>query len=106
MVLADETSYINYIKPLVLAQELAIPHVLSVIDATSHFAYKIHPERMVPSLKDKDPMTGEQINVFEGTACLQYLADRFDVNGNWTGRTAAERGAVYTWTAYQTAGIG
>lgn len=106
MVLADETSYINYIKPLVLAQELGIPHVLSVIDTTSHFAYKIHPERMVPALKDKDPVTGEQINVFEGTACLQYLADRFDVNGNWTGRTAAERGAVYTWTAYQTAGIG
>jgi gliotoxin/aspirochlorine biosynthesis glutathione S-transferase len=91
---------------LILAQELGFPHVLSVIDTKSQWAYKIHPERMVPSLKDKDPTTGEQINVFEGTACVQYLADRFDVNGDWSGRTAAERAAVYTWTAYQTAGLG
>ncbi|KAI1958157.1 hypothetical protein LOZ58_005272 [Ophidiomyces ophidiicola] len=103
---ADETSYINYIKPLILAQELGFPHVISVIDTTSQAAYKIHPERMVPSLKDKDSQTGEQINVFEGTACLQYLADRFDIDGEWSGRTAAERAAVFTWTAYQTAGIG
>ncbi|CAF9933829.1 MAG: hypothetical protein ALECFALPRED_005765 [Alectoria fallacina] len=88
---ADETSYINYIKPLILAAELDLPHVLS---------------RMVPSLKDKDPVTGEEIIVFEGTACLQYLADRFDTEGVWTGKTAFEKGNVYAWTAYQTAGIG
>lgn len=61
---------------------------------------------MVPALKDLDSQTGEQINVFEGTACLQYLADRFDADGVWSGSTAAERAAVMTWTAYQTAGIG
>ncbi|KAL6808072.1 glutathione S-transferase [Trichoderma camerunense] len=103
---ADETSYINYIKPLILAQELNIPHVISLIDTTSQWAYQIHPERMVPALKDLDSQTGEQINVFEGTACLQYLADRFDADGVWSGSTAAERAAVMTWTAYQTAGIG
>ncbi|RHZ55553.1 glutathione S-transferase family protein [Aspergillus thermomutatus] len=103
---ADETSYINYIKPLILAKELQIPHVLALIDTTSQWAYKIHPERMVPALKDQDPETGEQINVFEGTACLQYLADRYDAEGAWKGRTAAERAAVFTWVAYQTAGIG
>lgn len=102
---ADQTSYINYIKTLMVAQELGFPHVVSVIDTTSQWAYSIHPERMVPALKDKDPKTGEQINVFEGTACLQYLADRFDVDGVWSGKTAAERAAVFTWTAYQTAGI-
>lgn len=103
---ADETSYINYIKPLILAQELAIPHVISLIDTTSQWAYKIHPERMVPALRDVDPETGETFHVFEGTACLQYMADRFDTDGEWAGRTAAERGAVFTWVAYQTAGIG
>ena len=104
--LADETSYINYIKPLILAQELAIPHVISLIDTTSQWAYKIHPERMVPALRDVDPESGEAFHVFEGTACLQYLADRFDKHGEWAGRTASERGAVFTWVAYQTAGIG
>ncbi|CAD6565531.1 MAG: hypothetical protein ASARMPRED_007311 [Alectoria sarmentosa] len=103
---ADETSYINYIKPLILAAELDLPHVLSVIDTKDQWFYQIHPERMVPSLKDKDPVTGEEIIVFEGTACLQYLADRFDTEGVWTGKTAFEKGNVYAWTAYQTAGIG
>ncbi|KAJ5433653.1 uncharacterized protein N7458_012809 [Penicillium daleae] len=101
---ADETSYIIYIKPLILAQKLAIPHVISLVDTTSQWAYKIHPERMVPALVD--PESGEAFRVFEGTACLQYLADRFDTHGEWAGRTAAERGAVFTWVAYQTAGIG
>jgi glutathione S-transferase len=68
-------------------------------------AYQICPERMVPSLKDKDRETGERINVFDGTVCLQYLADRFDVHGERSGYTAAERGAVFTWVAYQTVGI-
>ena len=60
---------------------------------------------MVPSLKDQDPGTNEEVIVFESTACLQYLADRFD-DGTWTGRNAAERGLVLSWTAYQTAALG
>ncbi|GAB1216603.1 hypothetical protein ATERTT37_005819 [Aspergillus terreus] len=102
---SDETSYINYIKPLILAHELEIPHVLSVIDTKDEWFYRIHPERMVPSLKDQDPETKAEVIVFESTACLQYLADRFD-DGTWTGRNAAERGSVLSWTAYQTAALG
>jgi glutathione S-transferase len=103
---ADETSYINCMKPLILAEELQCPHVLSVIDTKTDWAYKIHPERMVPALRDQDPVTGQTIRVFEGTACLYYLADRFDTDGDWLGRTAFERAEVHTWTAYQTAGLG
>lgn len=103
---ADQTSYINYIKPLMLAEELQFPHVISVIDTTEEWFYKIHPERYVPALKDQDPETGEEVVVFEGTACLQYLAERFDPEGLWSGKTAAEKAAVLTWTAYQTAGLG
>jgi glutathione S-transferase len=68
-------------------------------------AYEICPERMVPSLKDKDRETGERMNVFDGTVCLQYLADQSDVHGERSGYTAAERGAVFTWVAYQTVGM-
>ncbi|KAI0126666.1 glutathione S-transferase [Xylariales sp. AK1849] len=106
VITADETSYINYIKPLILAEELKLPHCLAVIDTKTQWAYQIHPERMVPALKDQDPETGETLRVFEGTACLYYLTDRFDKGGEWTGRTAYERGNVHAWTAYQTAGIG
>ncbi|KAF5615425.1 trichodiene oxygenase cytochrome P450 [Fusarium sp. NRRL 52700] len=102
----DATSYINYIKLIILAEELKTPYVLSIIDTKDEWFYRIHPERYVPSLKDRDPETGEEVIVFEGTACLQYLGDRWDNNGEWTGRTAAEKGAVLSWTAYQTAGLG
>ncbi|KIX09592.1 uncharacterized protein Z518_00672 [Rhinocladiella mackenziei CBS 650.93] len=103
---ADETNYINFIKPLILAEELQFPHLLAIIDTKEEWFYRIHPERYVPSLKDQDPATGEEVIVFEGTACLQYLAHRFDQDGYWSGRTASERAQVYSWTAYQTAGIG
>ncbi|MCJ1380204.1 hypothetical protein MMC17_003307 [Xylographa soralifera] len=106
IVKADHTSYINYIKPLILAEELQFPHVISVIDTKEQWYYKIHPERYVPALKDQDPETKEEIIVFEGTACLQYLAGRFDSDGTWSGRTTKERGEVLSWTAYQTAGLG
>ena len=99
-VAADETSWINYIKPIILATELGIPHVLSIIDTQSQWYYTIHPERYVPALKDRDAV------VFEGTACIQYLADRFDVDGLWQGQTAAEKAQVLSWMAYQTAGLG
>jgi glutathione S-transferase len=91
---------------LILALELQVPHTISIIDTRDEWYYSIHPERYVPALKDLDAETGQDVVVFEGTACLQYLADRWDKEGKWTGRTAAERGAVFSWTAYQTAGIG
>lgn len=103
---ADQTNYINYIKPLILAEELQFPHLLAVIDTKDEWFYQIHPERYVPALKDEDPATKERIIVFEGTACLQYLAERFDHSGFWKGRTAREKADVFSWTAYQTAGIG
>ncbi|KAK8031971.1 hypothetical protein PG990_001705 [Apiospora arundinis] len=102
----DQTSWINYMKPLILAAELKVPRVISVIDTHDEWYYSVHPERYVPALKDQDPETGEEVIVFESTACLQYLADRWDKDGYWTGRTARERGAVMSWTEYQTAGIG
>lgn len=103
---ADETSYINYIKPLILAKELGCPHVVSIIDTQSQWFYRIHPERYVPALRDQDPETQQEVVVFEATACIQYLADRFDSTGEWSGRNAAEKGQVLSWTAYQTAGLG
>ncbi|MCJ1401070.1 hypothetical protein MMC11_004282 [Xylographa trunciseda] len=103
---ADQTSYINYIKPLIFAEELQFPHVISVIDTTDEWYYKVHPERYVPALKDEDPQLKKEIVVFEGTACLQYLAERFDVNGDWSGRNAWEKAQVLTWVAYQTSGLG
>lgn len=80
--------------------------MLSVIDTKDESYYKYHPERYVPALKDQDPESKREIVVFESTACLQYLAERFDTEGYWNGRNAWEKAAVLSWTAYQTAGLG
>ncbi|KAI3326355.1 glutathione S-transferase [Xylariaceae sp. AK1471] len=103
---ADQTSYINYMKPLMLAEELGINHVISVVDTKATWYHKIHPERYVPALKDWCSVTEKEIVVFESTACLQYLAEQYDQAGAWSGRNAAEKAAVLSWTAYQTAGLG
>ncbi|RKK65776.1 hypothetical protein BFJ69_g15989 [Fusarium oxysporum] len=65
---ADATSYINYIKPIILAEELNTPYVLSIIDTKDEWFYKIHPERYVPSLKDRDPETGQDVINGQGDA--------------------------------------
>ena len=93
-------------KPLILAEELRLPHVLAVIDTKDQWYYAVHPERYVPALKDRDPKSGKEFYVFESTGCLQYLAEQYDVKGLWKGRTAQEKGCVLSWTAYQTAGLG
>lgn len=77
-----------------------------MIDTKDEWYRRIHPERYVPALRDRDPETREDLIVFESTACLQYLAERFDTGGEWSGRTAKEKAAVMSWTAYQTAGLG
>lgn len=93
-------------KPLILAEELQIDYIISVIDTKSAWYSQIHPEKYVPAIKDWCPEAQKEIVVFESTACMQYLADRYDSDGLWTGRNAAERAAVLSWTAYQTAGLG
>ncbi|KAI0516993.1 glutathione S-transferase [Xylaria bambusicola] len=103
---ADKTSYINYMKPLILLEELKTDYTISVIDTKTQWYYEVHPERYVPALKDWCDVTEKEVTVFESTACLQYLADRYDRGGIWNGRTPAEKAAVLSWTAYQTAGLG
>ncbi|KAF2795569.1 hypothetical protein K505DRAFT_373840 [Melanomma pulvis-pyrius CBS 109.77] len=72
---ADQTNYINYIKPLILMEELGTPYEISVIDTKSQWYYAVHPERYVPALKDWCPDAKKEVTVFESTACLQYLAE-------------------------------
>ncbi|GAW25787.1 putative glutathione S-transferase [Rosellinia necatrix] len=103
---ADKTSYINYMKPLIFLEELKIDYTISVIDTKSQWYYQVHPERYVPALKGWRFATEKEITVFESTACLQYLVDRYDPAGVWNGKTPAEKAAVLSWTAYQTAGLG
>ncbi|KAF1362642.1 glutathione S-transferase [Lizonia empirigonia] len=106
VVKATKTSYINYMKVLMLAEELEIGYDISVVLTKDDWYQPIHPERYVPTIRDLDPKTKEDIYIFESTACLQYLADTYDKEGLWHGKTQYEKGNVLSWLAYQTAGLG
>ncbi|OJJ45959.1 hypothetical protein ASPZODRAFT_26552 [Penicilliopsis zonata CBS 506.65] len=106
VVKATKTSYINYMKVLMLAAELGIDHEIAVISTKDEWYQPVHPERYVPAIADRDPATGEDFYVFESTSCLHHLADTYDTAGLWRGRTVRERAQVQNWTAYQTAGLG
>lgn len=96
-------------KPLLLAEELGMPYALAPVDTTSDSYRAVHPERYVPALADMDASSAAPTKpffVFESTACLEYLAARYDSAGDWAGRDWAERATVASWTAYQTAGLG
>lgn len=93
-------------KPLILAAELKIPHIIAVIDTKEEWYGRIHPERFVPAIRDRCFVTKQDTVVFESTACLQYLAEQYDGQREWLGRNAWEKAQVQSWTAYQTAGLG
>jgi hypothetical protein len=61
---------------------------------------------LCPRSQELVPGGEEEDTVFESTACLQYLADRYSAEGVWSRKTAAEKAEVLSWTAYQTAGLG
>ncbi|CAI7602498.1 unnamed protein product [Penicillium glandicola] len=107
VVQATATSYINYMKVLMMAAELNMDYEIAVVGSTKEPWYQpVHPERYVPAICDYDAVQKQVFYVFESTSCLQYLANEYDTEGLWKGRTPGERASVLSWTAYQTAGLG
>ena len=93
-------------KVLMLAEELKIEYEISVVSTKDEWYQEIHPEHYVPALRDRDATTQEDLYVFESTACLQYLAERYDLDGVWNGRNSKEKSQILSWVAFQTAGLG
>jgi glutathione S-transferase len=87
-----------------LLEELGITHALVTIDMQKgehkQPAYlQIHPGGQVPALVDGDE------HVFESTAILNYLADKFIDRGFAPKPNEAQRGAYVSWLSYATIAI-
>jgi glutathione S-transferase len=93
-------------KVLMLAEELDLDYEISVVVTKDEWYKHIHPERYVPTIRDQDSETKQDLYVFESTACLQYIADIYDKECLWNGKTQYEKGNILSWIAYQTAGLG
>ena len=72
----------------------------------------MNPYKMVPALEDIAVVDSgaspceERINVFDSSACLLYLADKYDKEGVFGGRSLRERASVISWLMGYTAGLG
>jgi len=88
--------------------------VVGYINSTSTetWFHAVNPYKMVPALEDVavvDSGTSpceERINVFDSSACLLYLADKYDKEGVFGGRGLRERASVISWLMGYTAGLG
>ncbi|KAH9239377.1 hypothetical protein K456DRAFT_1826905 [Colletotrichum gloeosporioides 23] len=107
VVKATATSTHNTIKPLILIEELGIPHTIYVVQSVSEpwFA-RLNPHKMVPAIEDSPEGSDRRLQVWESTSTLTYLSDAYDKNGLFSGRNVAERAEVGNWLTLHTAALG
>ncbi|CAD6890571.1 unnamed protein product [Tilletia controversa] len=63
----------------------------------------LNPNGRVPALVDHG---NNDFTVWESGACLIYLADKYDQEGRFYGKTAEERALTAQWLTYQLSGLG
>lgn len=96
-----------------MIEALSIPHSIHIIESTSKetWFHAVNPFKMVPAMEDCDVYTladgsKTRLNVFDSSACLTYLADKYDTEGLYRGRDLYERTVVMNWLMSYTAGLG
>ncbi|KAF3388875.1 hypothetical protein F1880_003264 [Penicillium rolfsii] len=109
---ASATSTANAVKPLMLIEALNIPHHIHIIQSTSNetWFHTVNPYKMVPALEDVETFEvngqSQRLNIFDSSACLTYLAEKYDTEGLYRGRDLCERTIIMNWLMSYTAGLG
>jgi len=63
----------------------------------------INPNGRLPALIDHSE---DDLMVWESGAILNYLSEKFDKDGKFSGKTLTERAKVQTWLFHQVSGLG
>lgn len=97
----------NPLKVALLLEELAVPYDLVAVDTArgeQHLpAFRaVNPNGKVPVVIDTDGSDGKEIRVFDSTAILLYLAEKFD---RFLGAPAM-RGDLLSWLMFIGTGVG
>lgn len=95
----------NGYKPLIMLEELGVPHTLHAVDIGSNIQKSpafvaLNPNGRIPALVDDD---AGGATVFESGAILIYLAEKF---GRFLPRVGQARAEVLSWLMWQMAGVG
>jgi glutathione S-transferase len=103
-----EGRYQNWIKPLMLMEELGIDSDVICLPGISALRTEwygtIHPQRMVPALIDE--LDGEKVALWDSSSILLYLTQRYDTERRWGGRNLAEDVEIWNWLIFETASLG
>ena len=96
-----------------LIEALKMPHEIHIIKSTSNetWFHDVNPYKMVPAIEDVEvyeTVSGktQRMNVFESSAALYYLAEKYDTEGIYKGRDLCERTIIMNWLMSYTAGLG
>ncbi|KAG6066169.1 hypothetical protein E4U32_006432 [Claviceps aff. humidiphila group G2b] len=103
----------NSLKPLMILEALEIPYSIHLITSLSQetWYHEINPYKQLPALEDVDLLetsggNKRRLNVFDSSAMLIYLCDKYDKDGLFIGRNAVERAQVTSWLIAYAAGLG
>nr|Q6R4B4.1 RecName: Full=Glutathione-S-transferase; AltName: Allergen=Alt a 13 [Alternaria alternata]AAR98813.1 glutathione-S-transferase [Alternaria alternata] len=101
------TSTHNTVRPLILLDELGVPHEIYVVDRVSApWFTEINPHRMVPVILEKSPDGRDTLRAWESTSTLMYIADAYDKDGTFGGRNVQESSDINNWLTLHTAALG
>ncbi|KAH7048244.1 glutathione S-transferase [Macrophomina phaseolina] len=102
-----EGRYQNWIKPVIYLEYLQIPWQYAVLDkvaAAAEWFRQIHPLLYVPALIDN--VDDERLVLWDSSAILSYLGERYDKQKQLVGRTMRENAEISSWLTFETASIG
>jgi GST-like protein len=97
----------NGFKPIIMLEELGVPHKIIPIDigkgAQKEESYlRINPNGKIPALVDPDA-EGGPISIFESGAVLVYLAEKY---GRFLPASGQGRSETLAWLFFQVGGVG
>jgi glutathione S-transferase len=100
---ASLPSYQTWIKVAILLEALEVPYDLVVLagaeELYTEWYKKIHPQQYVPALVDQ--VDGKRFELWDSTAIIMYICERYDKEGIWCPRAwSKSRADAGNWSFF------
>lgn len=98
----------NGYKPLILLEELGVPHRIHSVNLQQNAQQapeylKLNPNGKIPALIDRPDNGAPEVKVFESGAILVYLAEK---HGRFLAASGQARADAFAWLMFQMSAVG